>query len=179
MRRSRPRLAFPRRHEVSGGGHAVHREGQGATAPALLGGAEEPLLDGYLARDLPGLAVGDALAVACAVRGCGGDGAARAHPRRAAPVRGDVFHCEGPSGLRRLPCFGREEGCCDAYMRGAWSASLSRALVGSLYIKIIIPTYSRRPPLTEKVVSPLRFPFSLGSLDSRAGRVGVPRLRAA
>ena len=29
------------------------------------------------------------------------------------------------------------------------SASLSRALVGSLYIKIIIPTYSRRPPLTE------------------------------
>jgi len=29
------------------------------------------------------------------------------------------------------------------------------------------------------VVSPLRFPFSLGSLNSRAGRVGVPRLRAA
>jgi len=23
--------------------------------------------------------------------------------------------------------------------------------VGSLYIKIIIPTYSRRPPLTEKI----------------------------
>ena len=68
MRRSRPRLAFPRRHEVSGGGHAVHREGQGSTAPALLGGAEEPLLDGYLACDLPGLAVGDALAVARAVR---------------------------------------------------------------------------------------------------------------
>ena len=34
---------------------------------ALLGGAEEPLLDGYLACDLPGLAVGDALAVACAI----------------------------------------------------------------------------------------------------------------
>jgi hypothetical protein len=63
------------RHEVPGGGHAVHREGQGATAPALLGGAEESLPDGYLACDLPGLAVGDALAVACAVRGCGGDGA--------------------------------------------------------------------------------------------------------
>ena len=31
------------------------------------------------------------------------------------------------------------------------SASLSRALVGSLYIKINIPTYSRRPPLTEKL----------------------------
>jgi len=30
------------------------------------------------------------------------------------------------------------------------SASLSRALVGSLYIKINIPTYSRRSPLTEK-----------------------------
>ena len=29
------------------------------------------------------------------------------------------------------------------------------------------------------VVSPLRFPLSLGSLNSRAGRVGVPRLRAA
>ena len=29
----------------------MHREGQGATAPALLGGAEEPLLDGYLACD--------------------------------------------------------------------------------------------------------------------------------
>ena len=28
--------------------------------------------------------------------------------------------------------------------------SLSRALVGSLYIKINIPTYSRRLPLTEK-----------------------------
>ena len=26
MRRSRPRLAFLRRHEVPGGGHAVHRE---------------------------------------------------------------------------------------------------------------------------------------------------------
>jgi len=130
---------------------------KGATAPALLGGAEEPLLDGHLACDLPGLAVGDALAVACAVRGCGGDGPARPHPRRAAPVRGDVFYGEGPFGLRRLPCFGREEGCCDAYMRGAWSASLSRALVGSLYIKIIIPTlvrYSRRPPLrlTENLV---------------------------
>jgi len=33
------------------------------------------------------------------------------------------------------------------------SASLSRALVGSLYIKIIIPTYSQRPPLTEKARS--------------------------
>ena len=43
MRRSRPRLAFPRRHEVPGGGHAVHREGQGATASALLRGAEESL----------------------------------------------------------------------------------------------------------------------------------------
>jgi hypothetical protein len=84
---------------------------KGATAPALLGGAEEPLLDGHLACDLPGLAVGDALAVACAVRGCGGDGPARPHPRRAAPVRGDVFYGEGPFGLRRLPCFGREEGC--------------------------------------------------------------------
>ena len=124
MRRSRPRLAFARRHEVSGGGHAVHRKGQGSAAPALLGGAEESLPDGYLACDLPGLAVGDALAVACAVRGCGGDGAARAHPRRAGPVRGDVFHCEGPSGLRRLPCFGREEGCCDAYVRGAWRNGL-------------------------------------------------------
>ena len=31
--------------------------------------------------------------------------------------------------------------------------SLSRALVGSLYIKINIPTYSRRLPFTEKVVS--------------------------
>ena len=31
--------------------------------------------------------------------------------------------------------------------------SLSRALVGSLYIKINIPTYSRRLPPTEKVVS--------------------------
>ena len=29
------------------------------------------------------------------------------------------------------------------------SASLSRALVGSLYIKINIPTYSRSSPLTE------------------------------
>jgi hypothetical protein len=58
-----------------------------------------------------------------------------------------------------------------AATRAMGSASLSRALVGSLYIKIIIPTYSRRPPLTEKVVSPLRFPFSLGSLNSRAGRV--------
>ena len=51
-------------HEVSGGGHVVHCEGQGATAPALLGGAEELLLDGHLACDLPGLAGGDALAVA-------------------------------------------------------------------------------------------------------------------
>jgi len=131
---------------------------KGATAPALLGGAEEPLLDGHLACDLPGLAVGDALAVACAVRGCGGDGPARPHPRRAAPVRGDVFYGEGPFGLRRLPCFGREEGCCDAYMRGAWSASLSRALVGSLYIKIIIPTLvptleDRRLALTENLVA--------------------------
>ena len=113
---------------------------------ALLGGAEEPLLYPFLtatwhARPATGLAVGDALAVACAVRGCGGDGAARAHPRRVGPVRGDVFHCEGPSGLRRLPCFGREEGCCDAYMRGAWSATLSRALVGSLYIKIFMLSY--------------------------------------
>ena len=49
----------------------MHREGQGATAPALLGGAEEPLLDGHLACDLPGLAGGDSLAVACAMRGCG------------------------------------------------------------------------------------------------------------
>ena len=64
MRRSPPRLAFSQRHEVSGGGHVVHREGQGATAPALLGGAEEPLLDGHLACDLPGLAGGDALAMA-------------------------------------------------------------------------------------------------------------------
>ena len=71
MRRSPPRLAFSQRHEVSGGGHVVHREGQGATAPALLGGAEEPLLDGHLACDLPGLAGGDSLAVACAMRGCG------------------------------------------------------------------------------------------------------------
>ena len=30
----------------------------------MLGGAEEPLLDGHLACDLPGLAGGDALAVA-------------------------------------------------------------------------------------------------------------------
>jgi hypothetical protein len=34
-------------------------------------------------------------------------------------------------------------------------------------------------PRASKVVSPLRFPFSLGRLDSRAGRVEVPRLRAA
>jgi hypothetical protein len=34
----------------------------------LLGGTEEPLLDGHLACDLPGLVGGDALAVACAVR---------------------------------------------------------------------------------------------------------------
>ena len=43
MRRSPPGLAFARRHEVAGGGDVVHREGQGATAPAVLGGAEEPL----------------------------------------------------------------------------------------------------------------------------------------
>ena len=30
-----------------------------------------------------------------------------------------------------------------------------------------------------RVVSPMRFPFSLGRLNSRAGRVGVPRLQAA
>ena len=36
------------------------------------------------------------------------------------------------------------------------------------------PQASQQP-----VVSLLRFPFSLGSLNSRAGRVGVPRLRAA
>ena len=150
MRRSRPRLAFPRRHEVSGGGHAVHREGQGSAAPALLGGAEESLPDGYLACDLPGLAVGDALAVACAVRGCGGDGAARAHPRRAAPVRGDVFHCEGPSGLRRLPCFGREEGCCDAYN------TYSRGN-GGLLIADVHPKSSHNHTLTQphKSLGPL------------------------
>jgi hypothetical protein len=43
VRRSPPGLAFARRHEVAGGGDVVHREGQGATAPAVLGGAEEPL----------------------------------------------------------------------------------------------------------------------------------------
>ena len=55
---SRLFAAVSRPHEVSGGGHVVHREGQGATAPALLGGAEELLLDGHLACDLPGLAGG-------------------------------------------------------------------------------------------------------------------------
>jgi len=54
------------------------------------------------------------------VRGCGGDGAARLHPRRVAPVRGDVLDDKGPCGLRRLPCFGGQEGCCDAYVGGAW-----------------------------------------------------------
>ena len=42
MRRSPPGLAFARRHEVADGCEVVHREGQGATAPAVLGGAEEP-----------------------------------------------------------------------------------------------------------------------------------------
>jgi hypothetical protein len=70
VRRSRPRLAFPRRHEVPGGVVTLctvspGSRGDGACMRhALLGGAEEPLLDGYLACDLPGLAVGDALAVA-------------------------------------------------------------------------------------------------------------------
>ena len=65
MRRSPPGLAFARRHEVAGGGHVVHREGQGATAPAVLGSAEEPFffVDGHLACDLPGLAGGDAFVV--------------------------------------------------------------------------------------------------------------------
>ena len=70
----------------------------------------------------------------------------------------------------------REEEATLPLAQAMGSASLSRALVGSLYININIPTYSRRPWLTEKVVSPLRFPFSLGRLNSRAGRVGVPRL---
>jgi len=42
---------------------------------------------------------------------------------------------------------------CSLKLNHPRSASLSRALVGSLYIKIIIPTYSRRPPLTEKACS--------------------------
>ena len=46
---------------------------------------------------------GDALAMACAVRGCGGDGPARPHPRRAAPVRGDVFYGEGPPAFGGCP----------------------------------------------------------------------------
>jgi hypothetical protein len=88
VRRSSPGLAFARRHEVADGCEVVHREGQGATAPAVLGGTDEPFLDGHLARYLPGLAGGDAFVVGGTVRGCGlgcgGDGAARLHPRRRA-----------------------------------------------------------------------------------------------
>ena len=65
-----PCLALARRHEVPGGGHVVHCEGQGATAPAaaLLRGAERrPFLTATwwwcCAPGLPGLVGGGALAV--------------------------------------------------------------------------------------------------------------------
>ena len=87
--------------------------GQGATAPALLRGAEEPslFLDGHLACDLPGLAGGDAFVVNSLWAGPCVAAVAMAplafiHPRRVAPVRGDVLDDKGPCGLQRLPSFG-------------------------------------------------------------------------